>query len=76
MESKFKRGDVIAEKNWIGRTTQFVVLDTVLPNWIYLFSSSGYCATLSREQEHYYTKIGEVDLKPLCEEIKQVKLRK
>lgn len=76
MESKFKRGDVIAEKNWIGQTTQFVVLDNVHPTHIYLYSQSGYIATLSRHQEHYYTKIGEVDLKPLCEEIKQVKLRK
>lgn len=72
MDSKFKRGDVITEKNWIGKTTQFVVLDTVFPNWIYLFSSSGYCATLDREQEHCYTKIGEVDLKPLMKQIKEI----
>lgn len=72
MESKFERGDVIAERNWIGQTTQFVVLDTVFPPHIYLYSQSGYIATLPREQEHHYAKIGHIDLKPLWEQIKCV----
>ena len=72
MESKFERGDVIAERNWIGQTTQYVVLDTIFPPHIYLYSQSGYIATLSRGQEHYYTKIGHIDLKPLCEQIKGI----
>lgn len=72
MDSRFERGDVIAEKNWIGQTIQYVVLDTVFLTHNFIYSQNGYISTLPREQEHYYAKIGHIDLKPLWKQIKDI----
>ena len=72
LESKFGRGDVIVEKNWKGKTMQYIVLDTVFPDAIYVYSYNGFCATISKENENSYEKIGYIDLKPLCDAIKEI----
>ena len=70
MESRFKRGDVIKEKNF-ENTMKYVVLDTCDPKYTFAFSYNGFSASIRREYEGLYEKIGSIDLKPLMEEIKK-----
>ena len=71
MESKFKRGDVIKEKNF-ERTMRYVVLDTVEPQLTSVYSHNGYFAHIRKDRERLYEKLGHIDLKPLIEQIREV----
>ena len=71
-ESKFERGDVIVEEHFRGKTIQYVVLDTIHPEVIYVYSQDGFCSSIAKETENLYTKIGYIDLKPLCDAIKEM----
>ena len=71
-ESKFERGDVIVEEHFRGKTIQYVVLDTIHPEVIYVYSQDGFCSSISKETEYLYAKIGQINLKPLCDVIRDM----
>lgn len=69
MESRFKRGDVIKEN--FKNTMKYVVLSTIHPEVIDVYSSNGYASAIFKDHEKAYKKIGSIDLKPLMEQIRK-----
>lgn len=69
MEKKFKRGDVIKEN--FETTIRYVVLSTVEPECIRVFSASGYTGTILKDHEKHYKKVGHIDLAQWMEQIKK-----
>ena len=72
-ESKFERGDVIVEERFRGKAIQYVVLDAIHPEVIYVYTQNGFCSSISKENEYLYAKIGHINLEPLCNAIKEIK---
>lgn len=69
MESKFKRGDVIKEN--FATTMRYVVLSTVDPEFISVYSANGYTCSIRKDHEKAYKKIGYIDLSQLMEQIRK-----
>ena len=69
MESKFKRGDVIKEN--FETTMKYVVLSTVDPELISVYSANGYTCSIRKDHEKHYKKVGCIDLTQWMEQIRK-----
>lgn len=68
MASRFKCGDVIKEK--FETTMKYVVLTTIHPEVIDVYSANGYTGSIRKDYEKHFEKVGHINLTKWMEQIR------